>query len=121
MPVTLGDKRSSYSTVKNWVPAFRTGHLSTENEERSGRPTQVTVPENVDSIHSMILDDRRISAIRTAGTLAISRERVGYSHTHTIVGYSVTLYVTYITDDDPLRPKHIMHHVVISTKTVKPR
>jgi transposase len=24
--VTLGDKRFSYSTVKNWVARFRTGH-----------------------------------------------------------------------------------------------
>jgi hypothetical protein len=57
MSVTLGDKRPLYSTVKNWVARFRTGHLSTENEERSGRPTQATIPENVDAIHSMILDD----------------------------------------------------------------
>jgi transposase len=77
MSVTLGDKCSSYSTVKNWVDRFRTGHLSAEDEERSGRPTQVTIPENVDPIHSMILDDQRISAT-TAETLTISRERVGY-------------------------------------------
>jgi hypothetical protein len=57
MLVTLGDKRPLYSTVKNWVTRFRTGHLSSEDEERSGRPTQVTIPENVDAIHSMIMDD----------------------------------------------------------------
>jgi hypothetical protein len=31
MPVTLGDKCPSYSTVKNWVARSRTGHLSTED------------------------------------------------------------------------------------------
>jgi transposase len=62
MSVTLGDKLPSYPTVKNWVARFRTGHLSTEDEERSGRPTQMTIPENLDAVHSMILDDRRISA-----------------------------------------------------------
>jgi hypothetical protein len=51
---------------------FRTGHLGTENEERSGRPTQVTIPENVDAIHFMILDNRRISAKKIAGTMVIS-------------------------------------------------
>jgi transposase len=56
MSVTLGDKCPSYSTVKNWVARVRIGHLSTEDQERSGRPTQVTVPENLDAIHSMILD-----------------------------------------------------------------
>jgi transposase len=57
MSVTLGDKRPSYSTVKNSVAWFRTGHLSTEDEERSGRPTQVTISEKVDIIHPMMLDN----------------------------------------------------------------
>jgi transposase len=62
MSFTLSDKRPSYSTVKNWVARLRTGHLSTENEECPGRPTQVTIPENADAIHFTLLDDRRISA-----------------------------------------------------------
>jgi transposase len=55
MSVTLGDKHPSYFTVKNLFARFKTRHLSSEDKERSGRPTQVTVPENVDAIHSMIL------------------------------------------------------------------
>jgi hypothetical protein len=31
--------------------------FSTGDDERSGSPTQVTIPENVYVIHSMILDD----------------------------------------------------------------
>jgi hypothetical protein len=38
MSVTLGDKCPSNSAVKNSVARFRIGHLSTEDEERSGRP-----------------------------------------------------------------------------------
>jgi transposase len=57
MLVTLGDMHPSCSVVKNWVARFRTGHLGTEDEERSGRKTQVTIPENMDALHSMILDD----------------------------------------------------------------
>jgi hypothetical protein len=72
--VILVDKPPFYSTVKNWVPRYRTGHLNTENEECSWRPTQVTIPENVEAIHSMILDDRRISTKKIAETLAITRE-----------------------------------------------
>jgi hypothetical protein len=55
--VTLGDKHPSYSTAKTWVAGFRTGHTSTEDEVHFGRPTQVTIPENVDAISFMILDD----------------------------------------------------------------
>jgi hypothetical protein len=64
MSVTLGDKCPSYSTAMNLEQnlEFRTGHLRTEDEERSRRPTQVTNPENIDAIHTMILDDQRISA-----------------------------------------------------------
>jgi hypothetical protein len=78
LSVTLGEKRSSYCTVKHWVAGFRTGHLSTADEKSSRRPTQVTIPESVDAIHSKILDDRRISTKKIAETPAISRERVGY-------------------------------------------
>jgi transposase len=61
MSVTLGDKRPSYSTVKNWVTRFRTGHFRTGDKECSGRPTQMTIPENVNDIHSMILHNQRVS------------------------------------------------------------
>jgi hypothetical protein len=71
MSVTLDDKGPSNTTVKNWVARFRAGHLNTEDEERSRRPTQITIPENVDAIYSMILDNRRISAKKIAETLAI--------------------------------------------------
>jgi hypothetical protein len=35
----------------------------------------VTIPENVDAIHSIILGDRRIYVKKIAETLAISRDR----------------------------------------------
>jgi hypothetical protein len=38
----------------------------------------VTVPENVNTIYSMILDDRRVSAKNIAETLEICRGRVNY-------------------------------------------
>jgi hypothetical protein len=77
LSVTLGEKCPSCSTVKNWAAPFRTGNLSTEDEEVSGRPTQVEIEENVDAIHSMILGDRRMSAKKKAETLVISRARAG--------------------------------------------
>jgi transposase len=53
-----GDMYPSYSTIKNRVAKFRTGHLSTE-DECSGRPSQVTTSENVDAIHFITLNDQR--------------------------------------------------------------
>jgi hypothetical protein len=60
MSVTLGDKRLPTAQAKTLLLGSQTGHLSTDDEERCGRPTQVTIPENMDAIHSTILDDRRI-------------------------------------------------------------
>jgi hypothetical protein len=78
MSVTLDDKCPSYFTVNNLVARFRTWHLNTEDEDLSGRPIQVAIPENVNAIHSMILIDQRISAKKIAQTLAISRQGLGY-------------------------------------------
>jgi transposase len=70
MSVAFGDKLPSYSTVKNWVAGFRTGHLSNEGGDRPGRPTESAAPENLDAIHSMVLDNERISTENIAETLA---------------------------------------------------
>jgi hypothetical protein len=60
---------ASYLTVKNWVPQFKTGYFSTEDEDHPGRALLVTVLENVDAVHSMILTDQRILAREIAETL----------------------------------------------------
>jgi hypothetical protein len=53
--VTLGEKSPSYLTIKNWVAWFKTGHFGIEDEDHPGRPSVVTVPQNVDAMHYMIL------------------------------------------------------------------
>ena len=78
MSLTLGEKSPCHSTVKNWVARFKTGHFRTEDGDRAGRPLAVTVPENVNTVHSMIVADRRISATKIAETLEISLEHVGF-------------------------------------------
>jgi hypothetical protein len=58
--LTLGGKSPSYLTVKNWVALkVKTVHI---------KPLVVTVPENVDAIHSMIVGDWRILGIKIAET-----------------------------------------------------
>jgi hypothetical protein len=49
---------------RNWVAKCRTGHMSTGGKEHSERPTQVTIPGNVDAMHFMTLNGQRISAVR---------------------------------------------------------
>jgi len=64
---TLGEHAQSYSTVKNWVAQFKPGDFSTCDAPRPGRPKTVTIPEIIDQIHDLILEDRRISTKSIAG------------------------------------------------------
>ena len=59
---TLGEHAPSFAIVKNWVAQFKRGDFSTCDATRPGRPKTVTTPDNVDQIHDLILEDRRISA-----------------------------------------------------------
>ena len=55
---------------------FKCGNFSTCDAPRPGRPKTVTIPEIVDQIQKLILEDRWISAKSIAEQLDISRERV---------------------------------------------
>jgi len=66
-----------YATVKNWVAEFKCGDFTTCDAPRPGRPKTVTIPEIIDHIHELILEDRWILAKSIAEQLGISCERVG--------------------------------------------
>ena len=59
---TLGEQALSYATVRNWVVQIKCGDFSTCDAPRPGRSKTVTIPEIIDQIHELILEDRRISA-----------------------------------------------------------
>ena len=56
---------------------FKRCDFSTCDAPRPGRPKTVTIPEIIDQIQELILEDRRISAKSITEQLGISRERVG--------------------------------------------
>jgi len=64
---TLEEHAPSYDTVKNWVTQFKRGDFSTCDAPRPGRCKIVSIPEIIDQIHELILEDRRISAKSIAG------------------------------------------------------
>jgi len=71
------DSAPGEATIRKWFAKFRTGHMSTEDDERSGRPKEAVTDENIKKIHKMILEDRKVKLIVIADTLKISKERVG--------------------------------------------
>lgn len=71
-----GDSAPSIRTVYKWFQNFRSGHMGTNDAERSGRPVEVTASEIIDKIHDMVMDDRRVKVREIASAVGISNERV---------------------------------------------
>ena len=64
-----GDEAPSYSTVKNWFNEFNRGRRSLEDE---GRPKTVVVPENIDAVRELIMQDRHVTYREIEASLGIS-------------------------------------------------
>ena len=56
---TLGKESPSYSTAKKWAAEFRRESDNTEDDEWSGRPNEAITDENVEIVHSLVMNDRR--------------------------------------------------------------
>ena len=55
---TLGEYAPTYATIKNWVAQFERGDLSNCVAPHFGRHKIVTIPEIIDQIHELILEDQ---------------------------------------------------------------
>jgi len=64
------------STIKEWYAKFKRGEMSTEDGERSGRPKEAVIDENIKKIHKIILNDRKLKLKEIADIVKISPERV---------------------------------------------
>ena len=72
----LGDDVLALLTVKKWTAEFKKGRESFEDDPRSGRLVSATTQENIDRVHHMVMDDRRLTVNQMVDAVAISRERV---------------------------------------------
>ncbi|XP_023220365.1 histone-lysine N-methyltransferase SETMAR-like [Centruroides sculpturatus] len=55
---------------------FKRGRTSFQDEHRSGRPSEVTMPEMVEKIHKMVLDDSQLKVRELADMVGISKSAV---------------------------------------------
>ena len=62
----------SSSTIKRWVKEFQRGRESLEDDPRSGRPTTSTSPENIEKVHKLVIENRRISLYELEEATGIS-------------------------------------------------
>ncbi len=82
---TLGNDCPSLSTVRKWEFLFKRGRLSMEDDPRAGAPKYATNDENIDAVHSIVMNDRRVTVTHIAETkhqfclnLAIIKYRITY-------------------------------------------
>ena len=54
----LGDEAPSKTSVYRWYEEFNRGRSSLQDEFREGRPKSVVVPETIDAVRQLILQDR---------------------------------------------------------------
>ena len=58
-----GKSSPSYSTVASWVSEFKRGRKDLNDEPRPGRPVSQSTAENVDQVHQLVLENRKISIV----------------------------------------------------------
>ena len=56
-----GKSSPSYSTVASWVSEFKRGRKDLNDEPHPGRPVSQSTAENVDKVHQLVLENRKIS------------------------------------------------------------
>ena len=85
MQNTLKDSAPSYSTVKFWISEFNRGRRSTDDNPRSGRPSETTTQTIVDAVQNTVMGYRRITTRQLALTHSISEttvRRIFHEHLH---------------------------------------
>lgn len=70
------DHAPSMTTIRYWFNEFKRGRTSVFDEERPGRPIEVTTEDMVNKIHDIVLADRRVKIREIADIVDISIERI---------------------------------------------
>lgn len=73
---TFGDEAPHFATVKRWFNEFDRGRSSLQDQFREGRPKSVVLPENIDAVRELIMEDRHVTYHEIEATLGISSTSV---------------------------------------------
>ena len=69
---TFGDEAPSKTTVNHWFSEFNRGRRSLTDEFKEGRPKSIVVPENIDAVRELIMQDRHVTYREIEASLGIS-------------------------------------------------
>nr|XP_040572510.1 histone-lysine N-methyltransferase SETMAR-like [Lepeophtheirus salmonis] len=74
------------STVKNWFNEFNRGRSSLKDKFRKGRPKTAVVPENIDPVREVIMQDHHVTYREIEASLGISSTSIHLTlHVHLAV------------------------------------
>ncbi|PNF33099.1 hypothetical protein B7P43_G15743 [Cryptotermes secundus] len=94
----FGDNSLGQTQTYDWYKRFKNGRTSTDDYDRSGRPSTGTTPENVAKVRDLILQDRRLTPQDLSNTWGLSyvqrsgTRTTGYSTMTTHNCIQLTLY-----------------------------
>ncbi|XP_048252714.1 protein GVQW3-like [Haliotis rufescens] len=80
LTAVYGESSPSSATIKRWVKEFQRGRGSLEDDARSGRPSTSTSPENIDTVHKLVMENRCITLHELEETTGLS-----YRSIHNII------------------------------------
>ncbi|PNF41538.1 hypothetical protein B7P43_G12319 [Cryptotermes secundus] len=68
----FGDNSLDQTQTYDWYKHLKNGRISTDDDDRSGRPSTGKTPENVAKVRDLILQDRRLTIQDLCNTLGLS-------------------------------------------------
>lgn len=74
----FGDDAMGVTQIKEWYNRFKNGRNSADSDQRTGRPSTCRNPEIINKVHSLIVEDRRLTVREIANDIGISE---GSAHT----------------------------------------
>ena len=84
---TFGDEAPSKTTVYHWFSEFNRGRRSLKDELKEGRPKSVVVPQNIDAVRELVMQDRRVTYREIEASMGISMTTIHkILHEHLGVG-----------------------------------
>ena len=66
------DSAPSKTTICRWYADFKRGRTDTNDAERSGRPNEAVIPENMKKILKVVMDNRKVKLREIADIVKIS-------------------------------------------------
>ncbi|KAK2580009.1 hypothetical protein KPH14_007665 [Odynerus spinipes] len=85
MKDVFDDTCPSLGTIERWYLQFKRGVFSLEDDPRSGRPSDVVTPKNIELVREAIMKDQHITYQQLAQILNIFERSIGrflYDHLH---------------------------------------